>query len=132
MAAASSLACFSSATARSRCSRPIRAWNSVFSLSARAVRSRTAPLRRSSRSSILPTPRLLLTVLPDFGYELVQLVDHCNRPVHAGQEFFHIPMLEFLALGVLPVALRVLPLGPQFLGDARQPGAARLHGLPSG
>src|ERR1035437_4633233 len=108
MAAANSFACFSAEASRSRCSRPVRAWNSALSFSARAAKARTVPFRRSSSSSVLPTPRLLLTVLPDFGNELVQLFDHCNRPVHGGQEFFHVPALEFLALCVFPVTLRIL------------------------
>src|SRR6266436_930788 len=72
-------------------------------------------------------PRSLLTILPDSGDEFVQLVNHHDSFIHAGDEFFQVFVLEFLALGIFPIALGFLPLRPQFFRNRAQSGAVGIH-----
>src|ERR1017187_9678000 len=49
-------------------------------------------------------PRLwLFTIVPDLGYQFIQLVHHGDGLVHAGEEFEHVTLFEFLCFGVAPV-----------------------------
>src|SRR6266550_9411326 len=72
-------------------------------------------------------PSSLLTILPDSGDELVQLVDYHDSFVHAGDEFFQVFVLKFCALGILPIGFCVLPLSPQLFGNRSQSGAVGIH-----
>src|SRR6266403_1906606 len=72
-------------------------------------------------------PRSLLTILPDSADELVQLVDYRDGFIHAGDEFFQVFVLEFLTLGIFPIAPGFLPLNPQLFGNRSQAGAVGIH-----
>src|SRR6266581_1275470 len=90
-----------------------------------------AVLSVTTISSAWPAPRCLLTVLPDLHYQLIQLFDHCNGLIDAGQKFFQILALEFLALGIAPILLGLLPLQPKLFGNRPQARAIRVHDFTS-
>src|SRR6266704_4209765 len=72
-------------------------------------------------------PRSLITILPDSGDELVQLVNHHDSFIYAGDEFFQVFVLKFCALGIFPIAFSLLPLSPQLFGNRSQSGAVGVH-----
>src|SRR5208337_2723512 len=84
----------SRAACRRARSRASRASKSSCSLLALAVRSRTAPLRFSSNSTVLPGPGLSFTVPPDLLEKLVQLLDDTDGLVNGGDEFRQVFVLE--------------------------------------
>src|SRR6266571_1609234 len=119
------------ATDCSNCARSLfaRAVKSRSASSARVTMSRTARRKPSSSSSVSAVPRSLLAVASDLADDSFKGINVGDGLVHADHEFSQKSLLEFQALGVVPVLPGLLPVGAQFLRQAHQSVLAGVHAL---
>src|SRR5439155_19575392 len=65
--------------------------------------------------------------------QFIQFFDHHHRFIDARAKFGHIPLIEFVSLGILPISSCFRPAQRQLSADGRQPtlSPADSHGFTS-